>query len=246
MAADGAGRVTESAKIRPQTPTFMKTSPTPRSVEGAPGEVPWSAGAPRAGGQGALMLTTIGTRPRNGDVVDQLLDCHDRIRFFTDLARRLGEARRPPSEEVASVAGQVRRYFAQALPVHVENEDRSLAPRLTGRDPAVDDELATMGREHWEQGELVGRLTEFCAQLECSPGSHAMVGPALAETARDLLAFFSVHLGREEHVIFPAVRRLLSPAELAAVSAETRERSQEASSPVSEPSHQAAVPKSLS
>jgi hemerythrin-like domain-containing protein len=193
------------------------------------------------------MLTTIGTRPRSGDVVDQLLDCHARIRSFTDMARRLGEARRPAPEEVVEVACQVRRYFAQALPVHVENEDRSLSPRLAGRDPAVDDELVTMGREHWEQGELVARLSELCAQLESSPGSHAMVGPALAETARDLLAFFSVHLGREEHVIFPAVRRLLSPEELAVVSAETRERCAEASSlPVGELPRPPAVPKSLS
>lgn len=39
------------------------------------------------------MLVTIGSRPRQDGLIGPLLECHQRVRFFTALAERIG--RRP-------------------------------------------------------------------------------------------------------------------------------------------------------
>ena len=55
------------------------------------------------------MLDQIGTARPAGDIVDLLLDCHVRIRRFTDTAVRLGATRAAPASEVAEAAAAVHR-----------------------------------------------------------------------------------------------------------------------------------------
>lgn len=170
------------------------------------------------------MLTRLGKPPAHGDAVDLLLECHDRIRSFLAMARRLAEARGATPEEIAGAAGRVHRYFTQALPLHAEDEERSILPRLRGRDPEVDRELATMAREHAEHEVPLGALVRACAALAEDPGRHAALAPDVGAAAAELERHFAAHLAREERVIFPALRRLLGPDADAAVVGEIRAR----------------------
>lgn len=170
------------------------------------------------------MLTRIGKPAAPGDVVDALLDCHQRIRDFTALALRLATTGGLAEDDVRDAAARVHRYFAVALPLHAQDEEESILPRLRGADPAVDAELATMRREHAEHGDPVGRLLTACAELQARPGELARLAPSLADAARELQHHFEQHLLREERVIFPAVRRHLDRPTQEAIQGEMRAR----------------------
>ncbi len=170
------------------------------------------------------MFVGLGRPGAGSDAVDLLLECHQRIRAFLGLALRLGEARAAGPGEVADAAWRVHRYFALALPLHARDEEESIAPRLRGRDRAVDDELETMAREHREHQRSLGILVEACAHLSGDPGRHGELAAVLHAAADDLSREFAAHLAREEQVIFPAVRRLFDGAADAAVVKEIRER----------------------
>lgn len=154
------------------------------------------------------MLVKLGSRGSEGDVVDLMLECHERIRRFSAMAVRLAAAVDPAETEVREGAGAVRRYFAEALPLHVADEEEDLVPMLRGRDPDVDDALAAMAREHGEHGPDLARLLDLCARLEREPARLAELRDELAPVAARLTTEFAAHLEREERVLFPALRRL--------------------------------------
>ena len=158
------------------------------------------------------------------DIVDLLLDCHERIRSMTTLARRLSEASGVPEAEVVDAADRVRRYFGIALALHARDEDESVVPRLRGKDPLLDRELEDMSREHGEHEQPVAKLLEACDVLAEDPGRLHEVAPALGEAARELERHFEGHLAREERVIFPAIRDRLAAEELARMAEELRAR----------------------
>ncbi len=155
------------------------------------------------------MLTKLGKPAAPGDAVDLLLECHQRIRAFLGLADRLGQPGPDPAQAVAEAAARVHRYFTLALPLHAQDEEESIAPRLRGREPAVDAELSTMIGEHRDHQAPLGDLVGACAELAADPGRHPALAGAVARPAAELARQFGPHLAREESVIFPAVRRLL-------------------------------------
>jgi iron-sulfur cluster repair protein YtfE (RIC family) len=166
----------------------------------------------------------LGRREAAGDAVGLLLECHDRIRAFTALARRIAEAGAPDRETVVDAALRVRRYFTEALPLHAEDEERSILPRLRGLDPAVDAELAAMTDEHRAHERPLAALVAACEEIARVPARLAELQPVVARAAAELEAHFEEHLAREEKVIFPAIRRLLDPAVDAAIVGEIRAR----------------------
>jgi iron-sulfur cluster repair protein YtfE (RIC family) len=170
------------------------------------------------------MLTRIGKAPAAGDVVDALLDCHQRIRDFIALSLRLAATQGSSPAEIAETAASLHRYFAVALPLHAQDEEESLLPRLEGVDPEVDRELAEMMREHAEHGNPLERLLAVCSELRASPGELPRLAPLLAAAARELERHFDAHLSREERVIFPAIRAHLDPATQATIQAEMKAR----------------------
>ncbi|HLU67560.1 MAG TPA: hemerythrin domain-containing protein [Kofleriaceae bacterium] len=171
-------------------------------------------------------MLQIGGRGRQAkDLVDALLDCHGRIRQMMEIARALvAAAPGAPAGEVREAAARVRRYFVEALPRHVEDEEASIAPRLRGRDPAVDAALAEMTAEHTRHDALVARLVALCRRLEAEPERLPEVQGELGEVTGALDAELAAHLAREEEVVFPAIRRLLDEGERAAIHAELRAR----------------------
>src|SRR5690606_33889983 len=80
------------------------------------------------------MLTSLSTRPKTAaqDLVDLLDECHQRIRRFLALAGEAAAHRGAPSSETAQACADVERYFKEALPLHVADEEESITPRLRG------------------------------------------------------------------------------------------------------------------
>ncbi len=169
------------------------------------------------------MLMQLGAPAVAGDAVDLLLDCHDRIRGFLALARRI--ARHGAAEpDVAEAASRVRRYFMEALPLHARDEEESILPRLQGRDPVVDATLATMAHEHLEHERPLGVLVTACGELARAPARLPELARFIAGATDELERHFAEHLRREEAVVFPAMRRLLDPPTDAAIVREMRAR----------------------
>jgi hemerythrin-like domain-containing protein len=174
------------------------------------------------------VLLKIGAAPRRTDepsAVELLLACHERIRGQVDLARALVEARRAPGAVVADAARDLVRYHTVALPLHQEDEERSVRPRLEaacGED--VRGALARMGEQHAAIDALLAVLLPLWSAVEREPSRVVVVAGELAAPTVALAALWDTHLGGEEDVIFPAIDALLSRAERDAIAAEIRDR----------------------
>jgi iron-sulfur cluster repair protein YtfE (RIC family) len=147
-----------------------------------------------------------------------ILECHARIRSFAAIAVRLaGED--APEAEVAEAATAVHRYFTQALPLHVADEERSLAPRLRQFAPDTSEALAAMEREHRAHEALLARLIPAWESLRADPGPRRAT---LADAARFQTAL-EEHLVAEERLVVPALLHLPA-AESSAIVDELRQR----------------------
>jgi len=174
--------------------------------------------------RGFAVLTRLGGAAIAEDAVGLLLDCHARIRTFTELATRLAAAADADPAEIRDAARRVRRYFDEALPLHAQDEEESVLPRLRGQDPAVDDALDAMSREHREHEAPLLHVLRACRELERDPAALPRVAGPLGAAAAELTAHFASHLAQEEAIVFPAMRRLLSASDDAAVVHEMRAR----------------------
>jgi iron-sulfur cluster repair protein YtfE (RIC family) len=140
------------------------------------------------------------------DLVGALRTCHDRIRRFTALAYRI--ATEPASDdEVRAAAAQVARYFREALPLHVADED-TLALALADAGVEVQAALHTMSAEHAAHDAAVTTLVELCDALATDPTRRGELAESLARVASELVTAFEQHLGAEERVVFPVISQL--------------------------------------
>ena len=174
------------------------------------------------------MTTQLGRGPSRAaapaDAVDSLLECHARMRSFGATARRLALAGAIDPETVRDAAERVARYLRQAVPLHVRDEEESVLPRLRGRAAELDAALAAMATEHDAHEAHVAAVASLCERLAAAPTEHAALRAELAAHATELESAWIAHLAREESVVLPAMRRLLSAAELAAILDEMRAR----------------------
>jgi iron-sulfur cluster repair protein YtfE (RIC family) len=170
------------------------------------------------------MFTRIGRPAAAGDAVDLLLECHERIRAFLALAHRIAEVGPSAPGSVAEAAARVRRYFTEALPLHAQDEEASILPRLRGLDARVDAELEAMAREHREHERPMRELVAACEEIARAPESLPGLASRVGRAATELERHFAEHLGREESVIFPAMRQLLDASADAVIMREIRER----------------------
>lgn len=162
-----------------------------------------------------MALVTVGGSKGADTLVGALADCHERIRRFSRIAVKL-ESEPAPQDQRVEAAQQLVRYFTDALPRHVADEEESLRPRL----PALAATLAQMAREHLEHEPLLGRLL---ARWRAVAAGEKRVDAAAAADARALVDAFEQHLALEEKMVFPAVAQL--PSEIqSAIRAEMRAR----------------------
>lgn len=170
------------------------------------------------------MFVTLGARNQVDELVDLLAACHRRIRQHVVLARRLvvqGPTR--PDHEVRDTAAQIRRYFTLALPLHVADEDQTIAPRLRDFDSTVTAALKTVAADHGNHQSLVDSLVDLCGEIELAPDQLATINGRLSRLVELLATEFATHLELEERVVFPALRSL-TPTERAEILAAIRKR----------------------
>jgi hemerythrin-like domain-containing protein len=170
----------------------------------------------------------LGRGPRSSpqDIVDLLLECHARIRRFIALARKLADNADAPSAEVAEAAGQICRYFSEALPLHAADEEQSIVPRLRGLDVNLDVTLDRMTREHGEHAEPLSVLLDLCGRLQSSPTELPRLASGLRATSVGLEQHFQQHLAHEEAHVFVEIRQRLTAETMAQMVQELRNRRQ--------------------
>ena len=157
------------------------------------------------------------TASPHGPVVTRLADCHVQIRAH--LAEALGlaggagsfEARRASASAVAA-------YFGRALPLHAEDEDRSIAPLLGAEHGPLLDGLA---RDHADAEACLAQLVP--TWLRWSRGEAAPVTAAHRALVTQLDDLLRAHLALEEAELFGAIDAL-APELAARVLAEMQAR----------------------
>jgi hemerythrin-like domain-containing protein len=153
-----------------------------------------------------------------------LVDCHLRMRQFTALAAELAARPGATQDEVREVAGKVHRYFTVALPLHEEDEEASLFPRLLERAPELASTIAALREDHAAHARRVGALVAVCLELQTRPERSDSLREELAAAAQALADAWKLHLTAEERDLFPAVRTALNDEERAAIREEMRAR----------------------
>ncbi len=138
------------------------------------------------------------------------MDCHHRLRKVTALAVALGQGPAAPAEEIRDVVSKVHKYFTVALPLHEEDEDRSLFPRLLEAAPELAPTIALLRADHHRLAPPVAALVALCGQLQGGQELPSQLAGALAATAQAVAASWQDHLAIEERELFPAARRLSS------------------------------------
>lgn len=167
-------------------------------------------------------------RDETADPIELLAACHERIRRFAGLAQKLAAAKGAPEHEVRDVAAAVRRYFDEALPLHVADEEESVIPRLRTRAESATSELAAalerIAEDHREHQHDLALLVMLCAELAEDPRQLDERRAELETLAKRLVDDFERHLALEERVLFPAIDRLLPLEQRRALAAEFRAR----------------------
>ena len=101
--------------------------------------------------------------PQQRDVVELLLEAHIEARQVVCMAESLssGSATCGARETATTIADHVE----WMLPLHCDDEDQSVAPRLMGRHPVVDDALGKMKRQHLSLEAPMARVRMLCMIL---------------------------------------------------------------------------------
>lgn len=154
----------------------------------------------------------IGRRPEPDptDVVGSLLDCHFRIRMFTRYAQRVA-ALEGSAADIAEMASRVERYFRVALPLHIEDEEASVLPRLRAApvDTTVHAALDAMAAEHIAIDAQIEGLLPRWAAISREPANTLELAALLGEETAELSRRLDAHLELEERTLFPAIREHL-------------------------------------
>jgi hemerythrin-like domain-containing protein len=178
------------------------------------------------------MLLRIGQPSDHGfdEPLGLLSDCHRRIeRFLATLVAIAGARRGGPLSDTDRLALEAAlRYFDTAAPRHTADEEDSVFPRLrVAADPgarAALDALQRLEADHRlaeEHHQLVSRLgRQWLSIGTLSARDSQVLGERLAALER----LYRDHIAVEDHEIFPAAGRALSPSELEAIGREMAAR----------------------
>jgi iron-sulfur cluster repair protein YtfE (RIC family) len=165
-----------------------------------------------------------GRRDDSADVVELLLACHERIRRFAGLALKLARAKGTPEHEIRDVARAIGRYFDEALPLHVADEEETVLPRLKHGSVELAAALERMVDEHRDHQHDLARLVLVCSDLADDPQRLEERRAELEALAARLSADFERHLAAEEHDVFPGIESKLPFDVRKAMVAELRAR----------------------
>lgn len=171
------------------------------------------------------MLIQISQRPATeaADLFDAFVACHQRIRDFLTLARRIAQQLHASAPEVIDAAQRVERYFSLAFPLHVADEELSLAPRLRQKTAELDRALRAMHEQHGGHRAPLELMLSTMKEVRSDP-ANVLLRRRLGVLVSELESELEAHLQLEESVLFPAARRWLSSEEQREILKELRER----------------------
>lgn len=156
---------------------------------------------------------------------EMLEACHERVQRSLALLRRLVDHVDANGHDAQSraAARDVLRYFDIAAPHHHEDEERHVFPRLLASgDAALAPLVRRLQDEHRRMAALWARL-----RVPLQGWTGEQPGPLDASLRRDLDAFLAIyddHIAAEEAEAYPAARRAIDAAALAAMGAEMSAR----------------------
>ncbi|MEO8877767.1 MAG: hemerythrin domain-containing protein [Polyangiaceae bacterium] len=168
------------------------------------------------------MLHSIGRTARDESVCGLLRGCHTRIRFFLDTAIAI-ESSSAPDDAIVDACQDVERYFVQAFPLHLRDEEESILPRIRGRSSRVDDALERMCGDHVAHAAPLAAMLDLAVSVRANPANRVMRS-SLGSAASALRGELEHHLQDEESTIFSAIELLLSNETQAQVVGEIRAR----------------------
>lgn len=161
------------------------------------------------------------------DPFEMLGACHERIRTFAAVARRLATETAPASQ-VADAARRLHLYFGTALPLHEQDEEETLSTALAGGPESGRSDLLfeRLRREHREIEHVVGDLLPRWDAVARRPERVVHERTPMLELTEALSAAFAPHLAMEEEELFALARRSLPADRLVLMLAEMRGRRQ--------------------
>jgi hemerythrin-like domain-containing protein len=170
-------------------------------------------------------ITSAPSATSSRNVVDLLIDCHQKIRHFAAVVQKLAHAEGASLSEISSAADSAYRYFTVSLPLHEADEEESLHPRLLSRgEQELAAALDSMCHQHQAIDDLIERLLPVLRLVASNPAALPQAHAELCTLSKALLEIFQGHLELEEKVIFPAVARTLSSTSQSEMLAEMQQR----------------------
>lgn len=157
-------------------------------------------------------MITIGRRPPpSNDVVDALLECHERMRRFLAIGERLAGAHGAPEPEVQNAARDLERYFSGAFLRHAEDEDVRVLPTLVEAGAPITALQAELRAQHQALDQALGGLLLAWRRLIAAPKELDALRAELQSQQAHFAALLSSHLAKEEAELMPLARRTLQP-----------------------------------
>lgn len=154
------------------------------------------------------------TPTRFDDPVEFIHREHDRQIVVLGAIERLASA--PDADDAHETAAYALEYLERELPLHVEDEERDLFPRLAQRavaDDGFDDILAALQAEHAADDAYCRALMGDLRRLA---GGGPLADPlAFTHQARAFAGFQRRHLAWENSVLLPMARRRLEAGDTA-------------------------------
>lgn len=158
-----------------------------------------------------------------------LSDCHRRIEMFLRSLQRVGEfIDSPLTLEARGALETALRYFHEAAPKHIQDEEESLFPRLRGsQHPEIEKVLLTLNAledDHRRTDALHSEVHQL--GLQCLEKGDLSVRDAdrFRHAVNDLCSIYGEHIRVEDNVVFPAAHRALSQSQKAAIASEMSSR----------------------
>ena len=150
--------------------------------------------------------------------------CHERIRRFCKLAVELPDAA-APDEQIVDAAESLYKYFGTALPLHAQDEDVSVKPRLLERG-FPKSIFGAITSQHDQLNEELDALLLRWQMIADKPSRRDGMRDKLAEGAQRIERLLHAHIAMEEEKLFPAMEELLTADDDKAIVAEIRQRRQ--------------------
>jgi hemerythrin-like domain-containing protein len=144
--------------------------------------------------------------PGFDDPIGLLRACHVKILAHCNMLERLLDTPDP------QVAAQVHRYFTRSAPLHHQDEEEDLFPRINRQSLKIAELVHTLKKEHGELNHLWGIIAADLKQLPQDGFSDDFIN-----AAREFCRINRAHVTVENAELLPLAAGILSQQDLGAV-----------------------------